>query len=385
MSAWPFVAALPWLAAPLTIVWRMRGSPSLDEAPSTAPADPPLVSVIVPARNEARNIARCLQSVLASRYPALEVIVVDDHSEDDTGAIARAIAREDPRVRVVQAAPLPEGWFGKQWACAQGVALARGSILCFTDADTVHGPELLPRAVAMLGAEGLDCLSVAGRQELVTFWERVVQPQIFTLLAARYGGPGAVNRSPRVADKIANGQYLLFTRAAYEEIGGHAAVREKVAEDLALAQRLFARGKRIAIVLGVRHLTTRMYTSLGELVRGWMKNIYAGAVDAVPFGSVGRTLLPLALASFPLALLAPVVVLLLAPFGLVSGGAVLWAATCTAIMLLWWGAVHVATARTSPVYALAFPLGALVVLYIVLRAVGRGRRVEWRGRRYEAA
>lgn len=382
MTATPLIAALPWLAVPFILIWRMRGSPLLRNESALPPEQSPLVTVVIPARNEARNIALCMQSVLRSHYPSLEVVVVDDRSTDGTGIIAREVARGDERARVIDAPPLPDGWLGKQWACAQGAAAAGGELLCFTDADTIHGSELLTRSVAMLSHHHLDFVTVAGRQRLVTFWERVVQPQIFTMLALRYGGPRAVNRSRRVVDKIANGQFMLFTRAVYEEIGGHEAVRGRVAEDLALAQLLFERGKRTMVALALAQLSTRMYGSLGEIVRGWTKNVYAGGLDAAPFGAAGRALLPLALLATPCAMLAPVIVLLLATFGLVSSGALLWAAACTAIMLFWWGASYAMAARLSPMYALTFPLGAAVVIYIIVRAVSRGTRVEWKGREY---
>src|SRR5439155_11996745 len=99
------------------------------------PDDAPLVSMVIPARNEARHIGPCVESALASAYPRLEVIVVDDHSTDDTGAIAASMAARDPRVRVVVPPPLPSDWFGKQWACAAGAATARGAIIGFLDAD----------------------------------------------------------------------------------------------------------------------------------------------------------------------------------------------------------------------------------------------------------
>lgn len=385
MSLAPYLAALPWLAVPVVLAWRMRGGPSLDRVPAAPPADPPLVSVIIPARDEARNIARCAHSVLASAYPALEVVVVNDRSEDGTGIIARELARRDARLTVIDAPPLPTGWFGKPWACATGAAKARGSVLCFTDADTVHGRELLPRAVNEMRERQLDLLTVAGRQEMVGFWERVVQPQVFTLLALRYGGPRAVNRSSRVVDKIANGQLVIFTRQAYDALGGHAAVRGKVAEDLALAQRSFALGQRTEVALGLRHLTTRMYTTLGEIVRGWMKNIYAGAHDATPLGAPGRALLPLMLLAPIIAMLAPPVTLVLAALGVVGSGVTTWALATTAVSLAWWAIVYVAAARLSPAYAFAYPLGAVVVGYIILRAVARGERVEWKGREYTVA
>ncbi|HEU4565626.1 MAG TPA: glycosyltransferase family 2 protein, partial [Gemmatimonadaceae bacterium] len=292
ISGWALLAALPWLVTPVIVLVRARRSRTLDEEAAAAPDDAPLASIIIPARDEAHNIARCARSVLAARYPALEVIVVDDRSTDGTGEIARAIAAEDARLRVVETPPLPDGWFGKQWACATGAAAARGALLCFTDADTTHAPDLLPRAVNALRSRDADLLSVAGTQEAHGFWERLIQPQIFSLLLARYGGTEVVNRSPRVEDKIANGQFMLFRRAAYEASGGHEAVRGRVAEDLALAQRLFALDYRTALVLGAPQLATRMYTSLRELVRGWMKNIYAGGIDAVRGGRAGRLLFP---------------------------------------------------------------------------------------------
>jgi len=380
----PFAAAAPWLAVPLITLVRLRDSPSLEDVPATPSLDAPLISVVIPARNEARNIARCVESILRSRYPALEVIVVNDRSEDETGIIAHAFAERDPRVKVVDAPPLPAGWFGKQWACTQGALVARGALLCFTDADTTHAPDLLARAEHAMRAQSLDFLSVAGHQEMGTFWERVVQPQVFTMLAMRYGGAHHVNRSTRASDKIANGQFMLFTRAAYDDVGGHGAVRTKAAEDLALAQLLFARGKRTALVSGITLLSTRMYASLGEIVRGWMKNIYAGALDAVPFGALGRMLLPLALLLAPLATLAPVVLLLLGLAGVVSGAVTTWALLCTVILLIWWASVYGIAIRMTPVYAFTFPLGAVVVAYIIVRALARGRRVEWKGRVYRA-
>jgi chlorobactene glucosyltransferase len=382
VSFLPLIAAIPWLAVPIILIWRMRGSPRLADEIALRSSESPLVSVVIPARNEARNIALCMQSVLRSHYPALEVVVVDDRSTDGTGIIAREVSRNDRRARVIEAPPLPDGWLGKQWACVQGAAAARGELLCFTDADTIHGSELLTRSVAMLRNRELDFVTVAGRQRLVGFWERVVQPHIFTMLALRYGGPGEVNRSARVEDKIANGQFMLITRTAYDEIGGHEAVRGRVAEDLALAQLLFERGKQTMVALGLNLLSTRMYGSLAEIVRGWMKNIYAGGLEAAPFGAAGRALLPLGLLAMPCAMLAPVVVLLLGALGAASSGALIWATACTALTLAWWAFCYVMAARTPPGYAFTFPLGAAVVVYIALRAISRGPRVEWKGREY---
>src|SRR5512140_844361 len=366
------------------MICRARGSPSLDNVSSDVPADPPLVSVIVPARNEAHNIERCVRSILESRWPALEVIVVNDRSEDDTGALARALAVEYPRVRIVEGLPLPEGWFGKQWACAQGASEARGSTLIFTDADTTHAPTLIPRSMLVMRARALDFFTVGGFQELGSFWERAVMPQLFYMIATRYGGAGAVNRARRARDKIANGQYMCFTRACHDAIGGHESVRTKSAEDLALAQLVHARGLRGELAMGPHDLSTRMYTSLTEVVNGWTKNIVTAGADTLPPGVIPRLLLPLLLLIVPFMHLAPIVALIYAAFVPVATSVVIWAAVCSVILLVWWAVIYFAGFRQSPLYAFALPLGAMVVLFIIARATVRGRAVEWKGRRYQA-
>lgn len=379
----PVAAALPWLIIPGVVLWRGRDSRSLSDYPASPPHDAPPVTVVIPARNEAHNIARCVHSVLAANYPSLEVIIVDDRSSDGTGEIARDIANTDRRVRVIEARPLAEGWFGKQWACAEGAAASASALICFTDADTVHTPDLLPRSVNALLDGNADMLSVAAHQEMHTFWERAIQPLVFFMLFARYGGTEVVNRTRNPSNKIANGQFILFRRQAYDEIGGHASVRDTVAEDLALAQRVCSLGRRSILILGLDQLSTRMYTTLGEVVSGWMKNIYAGGRMAMPGGRAGRSIFPILLLVPPIMMLAPAVALAFAP--LVSREVILWAAAATAFTLLWWGMVYRLALKISPAYALTFPLGAAVLLYIAVSAIRRGSRVRWKDREYSSS
>ena len=172
----PMLAAilwsLPWILPPLITYFRLRNSRSLDDESDTPPNAPPLVSVIVPARNEARNIVRCGMSILSTTYPNLELIVVDDASTDGTHDIAERAIGADTRARVITTSSLPAGWFGKQWACWSGAQIARGEILQFTDADTVHSPDLVTRSVNAMLTTRADLFSIAGRQELGGFWER---------------------------------------------------------------------------------------------------------------------------------------------------------------------------------------------------------------------
>jgi chlorobactene glucosyltransferase len=377
------VASAPWVLLPPIALLRATRSRSLDDEPGTAPEPAPRVSVIVPARDERRHIESCAHSVLASTYPELEVLIVDDHSDDGTGALAREIARSDARLRVIENPPLPEGWFGKQWACASGAAAATGELLLFADADTRHAPDLVTRAVNAMQSRGADLMSVAGHQEMHGFWERLVQPQVFWMLLARYGGTEIMNRATRASGVIANGQCILVRRDAYFSVGGHAAVRDKVAEDLALAQRFFRAGRRVAIVLGLEQLSTHMYGSLGELVRGWGKNVFAGGIDAMPGGAVGRLLFPFILVLVPLMGVVPAAVLLLSASGALHSTWLLWSALCVGSSVLWWVIIYSAL-RQPRRYALLHPVGAAVMLYIVLRAIARGRRVGWKGRDYLA-
>ncbi len=387
----PLALALPWLLVPLVLLARLRDTPSLDDIPEAPPprGEAPRVSVILPARNEAMHIAACMRSIRASRWPDLELVVVDDHSTDGTGDLARAEAAGDPRVVVLEAPALPPGWFGKQWACQAGTQRASGSLYLFTDADTRHAPDLVTRLVRARADRGAELVSVAGRQEMGTIWERAVQPAVFALILLRYGGARAIEQARSRADVVANGQCFMLSRAAYERIGGHEAVRAYVAEDVMMAQAVHAAGMRVSLVLGVRQLSTRMYDGLGPLVRGWGKNVYAGGRFAMRGGPLGRALYPLLLLGFPLVLLLPFVALLgglaLAPGGAeaAASGWLAWGAVASAGVLATFAGANVL--NRDPWWRAAYaPLGAVVLLGICLMAIARGRRVSWKDRAYRA-
>ena len=378
MAPADFLPALPWLA-PFASLFRLTDPrPSLDDVP---PAEGPLVSVIIPARNESSVIETVVRSVLATHYRRVELIVVDDRSTDDTAArVARLIAGH-ARARLLAGSPLPDGWYGKPWACLQGARAATGDLLLFTDADTTHGPELLGRAVATLEREHADLLTVAPLQRCVTLWERLIMPQIWLLLGLRYH-PGRVTRARRERDAIANGQFILTTRTAYEAVGTHEAVRHEVAEDLALAQAYLRSGRRIFFAFARRFMETRMYHSLPHLIEGWSKNMYLGGRRSFPHEPVRRASVPILLVSAFLFWLVPPAIVLA---GLAGGeiGELLPAATAAiGLSALFWARVSIEM-EIPAVYGLGYPAGAAMALYIALRSIWRGeRRVEWRGRVY---
>ena len=378
------LAALPYAIVPIVTVLRVRSSQHLHDESPDAPADPPLVSVIVPARNEALNIERCVRSALETTYPSMELIVVDDHSTDGTGAIARSVADTDQRVTVIGNAPLPPGWYGKQWACENGAIASHGDILLFADADTVHSPDLLTRSINGMRRRNADLFTVAGRQEIETFWEKLVQPQVFAVMAIRYGGTETMTKSDRVSDKIANGQCLFVRRSPYEELGRHALVKSHVADDMMMAQRFFRAGRKVVGMLAIDQLSTRMYTSLRELIDGWGKNVFAAGRDTVPFGWLGRVTYPFTLPFAPATGFIPALVLVLAIFVRIPEAVLLWAVVAQACLLLWWAYVYRVVGE-SPLWAVLSPLGAAMTFYIFLRAVARGSRVSWKGREYQQA
>ncbi len=376
--------ALPWLLPYLSLFRLARKRPDLSD---TLPAaDGPLVSVIVPARNEASAIGTVVRSVLASRYSRFELLVVDDRSTDDTAAIVERLAADPAagRLRLIRGAELPADWYGKPWACHQGAQAARGELLLFTDADTSHGPDLLGVAVAAMRAVPADLLTVAPRQRCDSFWERVVMPQIWMLLGLRYH-PDTVNYARRARDVIANGQFILVSRETYDTLGGHAGVRAEVAEDLALAQRYWRAGKRIHFAFAERLMETRMYSSLFQIIEGWSKNIYLGGRRSYPEEPLARALVPVSLVLVMLFWLLPVVLLPLAWLGGLPPGSLTWLYLAAGASCVFWCLISTGM-RIPPWYGLLYPLGAGMALYIILRSTFRGRgRVEWKGRTYGEA
>jgi len=407
----PILLTLPWVAVMgfLALVVRLpRPLPGVGagwEGGSSAGSAPPRVSIVVPARNEAENVERVLRSLADSDWPDLEIVLVDDRSEDETARIARRVAAElggaraaaadgvgagpdpdpgsplGPILRVLDGAPLPEGWLGKPWACMQGAREATGELILFTDADTRHAPELLGRAVIERRASGADALTLAGRQLMESFWERVVQPQIFTAMLLRYWDQRDPLPRARWRSAIANGQYILFRREAYEAIGGHEAVRGEVVEDLKLAQHLVRSGHLLAIRRAEDAFSTRMYTSLGEIVRGWSKNVILGGLATIPPGWLRRVAPLFMVFGGAFIWLLPATVLGVGALTGAPAAVLLWSGIVVGLTVLFWGAVS-ARMAISPAHGLVYPLGAAVTSYIFLRAWIRGGRVEWKGRRY---
>lgn len=379
---WLVLSTLLALASLSFTAWlHDRHHPGLPIPPALPVPDAPLISVIVPARNEARNLPRCLTSLLAQTYFRLEVIVVDDRSTDATPHLLAEFAVRDPRLKVIAGRPLPEGWAGKPHALTQGAEAAQGEWLCFVDADTFAAPNLLASAHAAALTYQADFFTLLTRQELDTFWEKVIMPIVFTGIAAGFSAKHV--NDPRRPDAIANGQFILVRRAVYEALGGHRALRSSIVEDKDMAVRVKRAGYRLVLGDGRALARTRMYTSLNEIWEGWTKNIYFGVRDRQGLLLLG------ALASAAGALLLPG--WLMAGWGwwLFGGG---WPAlmTIAEATLVWGGLLYsrIVVAREFEIsrwYALTLPLGALVfgaMMWASTIKVLSGKGVTWKGRTY---
>jgi chlorobactene glucosyltransferase len=241
----------------------------------------PSVSILVPARNEAGTIAECLQSLLALDYPTLEIIVIDDRSTDATADIVRELAQKDRRIRLQHIHELPPGWTGKTHALHQGVQHATGAWLLFVDADTAHHPANLRVMLHYTLAEQAALVSLLPALDSQSFWEKVVQPLAGVVLMLFFHLP-RVNSDHHPHSAFANGQYILVRRSAYEQSGGHAAVRTHFVEDINLGRRLKRAGGRLRIVIASELTKVRMYTSLADIQQGWSR-IYYAAVNHRPW------------------------------------------------------------------------------------------------------
>lgn len=254
----------------LTNAWAM---PRL--TPPSGQLTLPSVSVLIPARNEAHAIGATVRSLFAQPLVGLEVLVLDDGSEDGTAAAALAASAGDPRCRVLRGQPLPADWLGKNWACHQLSQAAQQEVLLFSDADVLWQPGALAAVLRMLEQSSGDLLTVWPTQLTVTWGERLVVP-LMALAVLGYLPIPLMHQAPWPLAAAAVGQCLAFRRAAYGACGGHQAVRNQVLEDVLLARRVKAAGLRLRMADGAGLLCCRMYHSWAEVRMGYGKNILAG-------------------------------------------------------------------------------------------------------------
>lgn len=341
---------------------QRRNAPSLLPPPRRIPAGTIIgkITVLLPVRDERVNVADCLDGLLAQTAQP-RVRVIDDGSTDGTGGLVANRAASEPRLELLEAGPLPEGWRGKVHALSVGARGVTTPWLLLTDADTRHGPDLLARALVTAQEGRLDALSLAGSQEVRGPGEALITPAVFALLDALLGdwreaGSGA-------GPAVANGQFILLKREPWEASGGFEAVRSEPIDDVAIVTRLREHGGRTAFVRAPE-LRVRMYRGTKETWRGWRRNL--GGVLGPRSGTVA-------------AILALLLVPAVALAGLLAAGrwieaVLLWSAGATASMIL---------RPASSAWGLLYPLDALLLAALLGLGTAdrrRGRLMTWKGR-----
>lgn len=380
---WSWMAVWFWVLLLIGLIWARRHAqinradhePILTASEAPAKDDLPRLTVLVAAKDEEANIERCLSGLLAQDYPNLEIVVANDRSADRTGQIIDALAARDPRLKAVHVTHLPDGWAGKNHAMHLGYQHATGEILCFTDADCrFHDPKLLAAALGFAHRENVDFLSVLPELEAHTFWERVVQPPAGAILVFWFP-PEKVN-NPESSRAYANGAFMLMSREVYDRVGGHAAVKTALNEDMHFARRAKQAGLSLRVIRGGGMYSVRMYVGLRQIWSGWSRIFYCC------FGTLPRLLVSvLFLSVFSL---LPTLSLLASPvlgsYG--PGIAVAAGITCLVQQTVLWR--FYALSRTPPAWALSWVLGAGLCLAITVNAMTRhlGARTRWRGTAY---
>lgn len=362
-----------------TAVQILRGNRSIRFLKDLPPLAGPLprVSILIPARNEERNLEEALRSVLALDYDNLEIDVVDDRSTDRTGEILDRLAAVEPRLRVVHVRELPPGWLGKNHALWLGAEKATGEFLLFTDADVVFEPSALRRAVGAMVSDGLDHLTAS---------PAIARPSVpfelfigaFSLFFALFTKPWKV-KDPRSPHHVGIGAFNLVRAAAYRAAGGHRAIAMRPDDDLKLGKLLKTRGFRSEFMFGQGALRVEWYASVRELIQGLMKNAFSG-VDYRVRTVVVATVIQLAVFVWPF-------VAIFLPWVLVSGPT-RWlnlASVLTLLALCW---INAPLAGVRRWHGVGFPLATLLFLYILWRAMlltlWRGG-IDWRGTHYPLA
>jgi chlorobactene glucosyltransferase len=329
----------------------------------------PRVSILVPARNEEQNIASCLDSLLLQEYEEIEILVLDDESTDSTARIVDTYQNKSSTVRLIAGKPLPEGWIGKPWACKQLGDAALGDILLFTDADTTHESFAVGNTVTWMEQYKLGMFSAFSQQYTVSLLEKMVIPFIdmlvYALLPMRLVD---LTRFSSIAG--ANGQWIAFSREAYERIGGHSSVKDKIVDDIELSRVVKRVGCRAMTAAGTGAVYCRMYRSSAEVWKGFSKNFYAIANNNLFLFTLGAFF-------FLLTFVFPYASLFLKP-GIETAALVLANILFRLLISLRYKHPLLISILLHPVTALVTIATAVGSLVTSLR-----NRIEWKGRRID--
>ncbi|MBI5928777.1 MAG: glycosyltransferase [Chloroflexi bacterium] len=335
----------------------------------------PKVSILVPARNEARNIVPCIESLVSQDYPEFEIIVLNDLSSDETGTLLDSLATQYPNVRVLHGTEdPPKGWNGKSYACHRLAEQATGEWLLFTDADTVHSSASVAQGITQAKKLGVALLSVFPKQITESWGEQIVVSFILDFLPLIAVDLNALWQNGS-STALANGQYLLVNAEAYHAMGGHQAIFNELVDDFALAKQVRLGGYKTAMVSGTSMLSCRMYHNASEVWGGFSKNLMLGLETSAakkPPAWFG----PLFAWGYACIFVLPFFYLLNAPQKRLPLLEIGWLAFLRGCINFYF--------RRSLSEVITTPLAAWSVMALGLNALLRqGKEVQWKGRHYK--
>jgi cellulose synthase/poly-beta-1,6-N-acetylglucosamine synthase-like glycosyltransferase len=361
----------------------IKDVPKLSPLKNSPTINFPMVSIILPSRNEEKYIEKCLDSLLEQDYSNYEIIAINDSSSDKTGKIIKRYSIIHHKIIYVDSQPKPEGWTGKNWACYQGYLQSKGELFLFTDADTTHSTPAISLAIAYLMSEQLDTLTAIPKILAYDFWTKITLPILWTFSVARFSALKANNPKTKVGYVF--GSFFVITRKAYETVGTHKSVKEEIVEDAELGRRVKEQGFSLRVVHGEKYI----------------KAVWARDTSTLWHG-LRRLLIPLykkekikasimVIATFVL-LLLPLIIL---PFSIIiatdgkdvpKSFIILFMSIMSILLLVLNSILHLKyTVFQNLLYSLAFPLAGSFILVAFLSSIIHSKQkngINWRGRRY---
>ncbi len=333
-----------------------------------------LVSILIPARNEAKVIERCVRSLMAQEYKNIEVIVYNDQSTDDTGKIMDRLAKEDSRIKVMHGHHLPEGWVGKCHGCHQMSLEAKGQWLLFGDSDIAMKPDAIARALATAEDHKVSFLSFFPRFDNYSFGEKALLP-LFYFYIFSFFPIWAINKTRKINYAAANGSFILVNRKLYDQIGGHETVKDKVLEDVLLARHTKKQGHTTLYGDGTSIYSAHMYDNIAGIWEGFSKNAismfewnYPRAISFVLLG------LSICFSPFLFALLQ------------IGKGTPFFSIEIATIAIYWVTMAIISAHVRQGIWAVIFfPINLFLSFCVIINSMYRvatGKGLTWKGRKY---
>ena len=386
------ISLIAWILYFVIVMSNFRKTPHLLKNPSKNPLkNQPLISVIIPSRNEGHRIIECIKTLKEQTYNKLEILIVDD-SSDNTIDVIKSIAGNDKRFKIIKQEKLQKGWVGKPFALQQGSKIAKGEWLLFIDADTYYDPLIIERSIEHAEKNKLDMLSLAPRHICKSFWEKVIQPIPLGAIAALLPLAKTNDQKSKVA--LAIGPFIMIKNSIFKKIEGYKTIKNYINDDTQLAKLVKGSGFKLGIANGQSMMNLKMYDRFSEIWEGWSKNVFLGMVQNRKIKSKSKQLILLFLILFVLfdllvfpflAILLPLLIAVITRSFLLNYFLILAALTWI-ISIISLAYVQISHKIGKAYYApLTIFLGGLLFMGIYLNSGVKtlsGKKVTWKGRKY---